>query len=179
MILLLTLAGCPKRPDVEEGPPAALPPPSAPAAPAVATGHVDGTEYVDGDLPFRLRVPEGWTAAPGTEGAPLRVAVEDPVSHCRLEVKTWDDPQPGPHPRVGCAWTYTGEGHYRVVRVADPVVVATCTPDDATGARVLGYYFEHAGRVYGLEEIVPAGALLPGKTALDDAIGGFHFALGR
>lgn len=177
-MMLLWLLACrhkgPEEPILIVPPPA----PKPAEAPHAPSGTVAGGEYADGEYSFRLDVPEGWKVDVGTTGDAYRVGIEEPTTHARLEVRVWLDGEVGPRPRPDCDWNFEVEGHFRVVRVADPVVVATCTPKDPDDPRILGYYFERGGRVYGLEERIPAGALAPAKPTLDDAVGGLRFLMG-
>lgn len=145
----------------------------------VRAGTVQNGEYLDADWPIRMRVPEGWTATPGARDEPLRLSLREPRTQVGLELRIYADGPVGPRSREGCAWTFETEGHFRAVRVADPVVVATCTPDEPLAPRVLGYYFKRGEAVYALESVLPVGHLIDGKSMADDAVGGVRFLLGE
>lgn len=171
MILLLTLLACPKpAPDpdsalVTEAPPPPIPP---------AGTFTEGT-FLDVDLPFTVRVPDGWLPRVGNSPDALRVSLTDSVTGVRVEVWAFHEGPLQPRPRAGCTWTFEDTARYRALKVTGDILVATCTPDDPDGPRVLGYYLAHDGVSYHLESVIPEGRLLSGKAAADRIVGTLRY----
>jgi len=139
--------------------PTVVSPASAPA------GQLQGSVWEDARWPLRLEVPEGWTATPGLAESALRLVLRAPDG-VRLEVYALG-PDAAPPPRPECTWDFVSRGRYRVVRVARPITVGTCTPVDADAPLRQGWYLPEAGMTWGFEAVLPAGRRLDGRHAVE------------
>jgi len=171
-LLLVAAAGC-RHPGgraalVESGDERAAEAASAPAG-AVADGVWSDARY-----PWTIHVPSGWEVVPGVDGENPRLTLVDGRTRARLEVSVFPGGALGPRERRGCAWEFTDTAGYRALAVPGPMTVGTCTPEDARYARVLGYYLQHDGVAYDVEEVLPPGKLLDGKAAADACLGGLR-----
>lgn len=166
----LGLAGCPKpKPDT----PDLLREPEV-AAPSPAGRMADGV-YLDGRWPLSVPVPEGWTAQVGVADDEERVSLADPEGDVRVTVAAVAGGEGSPRELPGCDWAFVDQARYRAVRVRDPVVVATCTPEDPNAPRVLAYIVAQEGVVFHVEGHVPNGRLRAGKADLDTIVGRIRF----
>jgi hypothetical protein len=170
-LLLLVLLSCrhAAAPD-----PALLSSPPAAAEIVPAGAVVDGV-WEDARYPWTMRVPRGWEAVVGEEGHGPRLTIVHSESRARLEVSVRDDAAPGPRPRRGCAWTFESDGGYRAIPGAGPLRAATCSPDEAQDARLLGYFLVRGGRAWDFEVVAPPGALLEAKRQTDQVLSTVRF----
>ena len=135
---------------------------------------LDGT-YHDGSYPFSVAVVEGWVARPGMTEDALRVVFEHVPTGAALEVWVFHESPTAPRPRAGCAWSFSDQGSYELLRAADAREVATCVPDDPDDALILGAYMVRSALAYHFELEVPAGRLLQARRAADDLLAGVDF----
>jgi len=170
-VIAFWLLGCAPKPTETE--PSKKAPISLTAIPL--NGVVDQGVYKDASLPFTVRVPEGWTAAPGATPSQLRVSLANVDLGLRVEI--WSDPHPGAalHEREGCLWTFDDVGDYRVFDGAEPVRVATCTPDDPADPRVLATVIERGGRTYQIDASIPEASFVAGKEAVRGVLDGIEW----
>lgn len=168
----LLLAGCPK--PRTEAAPALVRDPELAAAELPAGSIRDGV-YTDRRWPLSVPILPGWTAQLGTESAVERLVLADPDGDVRVTIAATAETEARPRPLPGCAWEFVDASRYRAVRVRDPVVAATCTPEDPNAPRVLAYVVAQSGVVFHVEGRVPNGRLQAGKTDLDALVGGIRF----
>jgi hypothetical protein len=143
-----------------------------PSAPA---GHFAGGAFVDDTYALSVLVPEGWAAEVGDIDAPLRLTLHHAATGATLEYRAWRADSAEPTPRDRCTWTFDDTGHYSALRVPGPVLAATCTPEDASDPRRLGWFLARDGVAYSAEALLPAGRLLGGKAAVEDALASARF----
>lgn len=167
LVLWLLLGGC-RHPAPPEAPALVVDPTVVRPGPTPAGRVVEGV-WEDARWPLRLVVPAGWTARPGADADRLRLTLEGPDG-VRLEVLALD-PGAGPGPRPECAWDFVDRGRYRVLHVARPITVATCTPIDADGPLRQGWYLDEEGLTWGFEAVLPAGRRLDGRHAVETLLG--------
>ena len=138
-------------------------------------GVVDHGVYKDASLPLTVRIPDGWTAAPGATPSPLRVSLANVDLGLRVEI--WSNPRPGAalREREGCLWTFDDVGDYRVFDGAEPVRVATCTPDDPADPRVLATLVERGGLTYQIDASIPEASFVAGKEAVRGVLDGIEW----
>ena len=171
-MLALLLVGCPKPKATEAAPD--LVSPDAAGAP-VATGRVLDGAYVDGAYPLSVAVPPGWVAVPGADASAVRVVLQDPEGDVTVSIVGVRGDVLAPRPLPGCTWTFVDTARYRAVKVRGAVLAATCTPEDAAGARVLTYVVAQEGMLWNVEGRVPQGHLRARKLDLDVIAGGVRF----
>jgi hypothetical protein len=170
-VIAVWLLGCAPKP-------AATEPPKKSPIPLTAiplNGVIDDGVYKDASLPLSVRIPEGWTAAPGAMPSPLRVSLANVDLGLRVEI--WSDPRPGQalREREGCLWTFDDVGDYRVFDGREPVRVATCTPDDPADPRVLATLYERGGITYQIDASIPEASFVAGKEAVRGVLDGIEF----
>ena len=145
-----------------------------PAAPPVApAGRIEGGAYVDAGVPLRVAIPPGWTAHPGRSDEPVRVTFREPRSPGLLvsvSAVAGGDLTPLPHP--ACEWTFRDVGRFPLQGRDGPVGIATCTPTDASTARVLDWAFVEAGYAWHVEVHSPVGRLGDAPAAADLVMAG-------
>lgn len=167
--LVLLLGGCPKPPEP--------PPPELVVAPPVVelprAGVVTDGTYVDGAHGVSLRIPEGAGATVGAEGGPLRLTILHPAA--RVELWAMEGAGLPPRPREDCDWTFEDSARYRALKVTEPVRLATCTPREPDGPRVLAWLIERGGVCYQLAAVIPQGGLAQGRAAADAIAGTMRF----
>ncbi len=168
MTLLLLLAGCPK--PVTEVPPALVSDPAAAAAAAQAAGRVEGGVWVDAVYPFSVRIPEGWAVVPGS-GGDVRFRTSDTTGEIDVEVRAVPGGPREPLPRAGCTWDFVDTARYRELRLPAPLTVATCSPIEADGERVLGWYFGETDVTYTVEAAIAPGSLDRALGTLGEMLG--------
>lgn len=142
---------------------------------AAPSGAVLNGVWQDSEFPWTLRLPPDWEVVPGSHGGNPRVTLIHRESRARIEVSAWPDGELGPRPRRGCSWSFEDVGGYRALAIAGPIKVATCSPDDARDARILGYFLLEPGTAYDIEAVLPPGRLIDGKDATDAVLGGLRF----
>lgn len=159
--LLPWLLGCKKRPpeddfsDIE-----------AAEDEVARNGRIVDGRFVDDALRFSIDVPAGWAAEPGPAGTALRVSLRHAAMDLRVEVWAYPPGDRDPRPREGCLWTFQDRGYYRMIRVADPVSIATCTAEDADAPRVLAWMVDRPDATFHFEVSLPSAVLIPGKEAV-------------
>ncbi len=146
------------------------------AAASMPSGALVNGIWQDSEFPWTLRLPPDWEVLPGRSGANPRVTLIHRESRARIEVSAWANGDLGPRPRTGCSWSFEDVGGYRALAIAGPVKVATCSPDDARDARILGYFLVEAGTAYDIEAVLPPGRLIDGKDTTDAILGGFRIS---
>lgn len=146
---------------------------------AAPSGAFANGTWADARYPWSLHVPPGWEVLPGAEGANPRLTLVHTESRARVEVSVAPDGSLGPRPRRGCTWSFEDVGGYRAMAVPGPIKVATCSPEDARDARVLGYFILDQGVAYDIEAVLPPGRLLQGKDVTDTLVGGFRLRSDR
>lgn len=138
------------------------------------TGHVTDGVYADGRYPMRVKVPSGWTAAPGMGEDPVRVTLVDPEGDVTVRVTAVPGDTPTPRAIAGCSWTFTDLARYRAIPRDQPILGATCTPDAPGGARVLAWIVAAGGVSWSVEGTVPPGRLAAGRADLDTVAAGLE-----
>jgi hypothetical protein len=169
-VIALWLIECAPKPAETE--PSKKPPIPLTAIPL--NGAVDHGVYKDSSLPLSVRIPDGWTAAPGATPSPLRVSLTNADLGLRVEI--WSDPRAcaALREREGCLWTFDDVGDYRVFDGA-PVRVATCTPDDPDDPRVLATQVERGGITYQIDASIPEASFVAGKEAVRGVLDGIEW----
>jgi hypothetical protein len=114
-----------------------------------------------------IPVPGEWSALPGTESSDLRATLTHLPTGTRLEIRVLPSSSTVLPPREDCVWSFSDEAHYRSVPEGDRTQVATCTPHDPLGARVLASVLDLDGEQVLIEAAVPPGFLVEGKRAVD------------
>ncbi len=171
-MLLLAALACVKKPML---PPdtATLTAPVEKPRPMPAGKVMDGL-YVDANYPLAVRVPDEWVVTLGAGAAETRMTLLNPATKVEIVFYAWvGDPTPRPHP--GCAWSFTDIGHYRVVRVREAILTATCTPENPDDPRIIAYFVARDGVAYAAEEVLPPGTLTTGRDAADAILAGWRF----
>lgn len=174
MPLILLLAACPRTEPVSP----TLVAEHSTNATSQATGALRSGAWVDDRLPWSVRVPSGWEAIPGVEGRPPRVTLVHAETRARIEVSVRESGELGPPPRRGCTWKFQSTAGYRAVAGVNPLTAATCTPEDAADARVLGYFVTAADLAWDLEVVIPPGGLLEAKRQSDLVLATFRIRPG-
>ncbi|GDX81204.1 hypothetical protein LBMAG42_30150 [Deltaproteobacteria bacterium] len=151
---------------------------SAPTSAAEPSGSFTNGTWTDARFPWSLHVPPGWDVLPGAEGSNPRLTLVHTESRARVEVSASPNGILGPRARRGCTWAFEDVGGYRALAVPGQVKVATCSPEDARDARVLGYFIVDQGIAYDIEAVLPPGRLLEGKEVTDTMVGGFRLRRG-
>ena len=169
MIVLWMFACAPKPAPTE---------PSKPTIPLTAipmNGVIDHGVYMDATLPFSVRIPDGWTAAPGPTPSPLRVSLANVDLGLRVEIWSYARPEASLRTREGCLWTFDDVGDYRVFGGTEEVRVGTCTPDDPDDPRVLATVVERGGLTYHVEASIPETSFVAGKEAVRVVMDGIEW----
>ena len=173
-LLALLLPGCPKAPAPSDGPGTMVEVPGVPGAAEAAGRIVDGT-YTDARWPLTVAVPAGWTNTVGHDGDEARATFVDPEGDVRITVAVTPGDTLAPRTLPGCTWTFQDVARYRTVRVPEPVLVGTCTPEDPAGARILTWVVAHDGVRWHIEGEVTPGRLPAAQADLDGFVAGVRF----
>ncbi len=169
MIALWLLACAPKPTETEPSKP------PVPLTPLPMNGVVEQGVYRDASLPVTVRVPDGWTAAPGPMPSPLRVSLTNADLGLRVELWSYARRDAALPVREGCLWTFDDVGDYRVFGDTAEVRVATCTPDDPAAPRVLATVVERGGVTYHVEASIPETSFVAGKEAVRGVMDGIEW----
>jgi hypothetical protein len=160
-LLVMASMACKKPPP----PTATVPSVSSVREAAPLAGEVVDGVFIDGSGAFRVQVAPGWSAHSGLQTSALRVALDHDVTGGRVEVWRFSGGDLRPRPRGGCLWTFTDQGPYRDLPVAEEPIVATCMPEDPDKPRIQAWMVRRSGVVWQLEVHVPGDTLLAARRA--------------
>lgn len=153
--------------------PAQVEPPSPSAAVPVQRGQVRDGVYVEPGA-FSLPVPVGWGWLEGPPSGGLRLRVSAPKSELTVEVWRYTTGGLRPRPRGDCTWTWSDTGPYGGPGRGSGMV-ATCTPEDPSQARIFAWVVEDsAGGSWQLEGHVPPSGLVHGLEQVRSVVDGFQ-----
>lgn len=150
-------------------------PEAEPPAEVRPSGALGGGMYVDRRWPLVVPVPEGWTAEVGADDAPLRMRAQDPVTGAEVEVYALPEGTTGPLDRPECSWTFQDTGRYRMITTADPITVATCTPEEPTAPHRFAVLVVRPGVVWELDLRAPGTSLAAAVAAGEGLLQGVRF----
>lgn len=171
-LLVLAWLACVKKPPPPPDPTTLVAPIEKVRSPPA--GKVMDGQFIDATYPLAVRVPDDWVVTIGEGQGETRVRLLNPATKVELIFYAWTgDPTPRPH--ADCSWSFTDVGHYRVVRVPEAILTATCTPDDPDHARILAYFLAKDGVAFSAEEVLPPGTLTTGRDAADSVLAGWRF----
>ncbi|MCB9758704.1 MAG: hypothetical protein H6739_02595 [Alphaproteobacteria bacterium] len=176
LAVALVLAACrPPAPPPTSGVAEALPAAPEPPRPS---GMVSDGRFLDLRTGLVVPVEDGWTVTAGEDQRPLRVRFEDAATGTAVEVWAYEESEIRVRPRAGCDWLFQDEGPYRSLRVAEPLTVATCRPEDPRDPVVMGTYVVRAGYAWHVEVLLPEGAMARGTERAEALLAGMRFGGG-
>lgn len=170
---LVLLSGCPK-PTPADAPGTMVTTPTA-SAPVVTAGRIAEGVYTDSRWPLTMRVPAGWASTIGSDGQEVRLVLSDPDADVRITVAVTPGDVPSPRQLPGCTWIFEDIARYRAVRVPEPVLVGTCTPEDPDAPRILTWVVAHDGVRWHIEGEVTPGRLRAAQADLETVLADVRF----